>query len=119
MLYFYWGQELHAVRSGRWKLHLPHPYQSLEAAGADGAPGKYVGKEIDLSLFDLVADPGETKNVAAANPDVVEQLMRFVENAREDLGDSLVKRTGKNVRPVGRGLIQQFNIEMLKCQIGP
>ena len=102
VLYFYWGQELHAVRSGRWKLHLPHPYQSLEAAGADGAPGKYVRKEIELSLFDLVADPGETTNVAAANPTVVEDLMRFVEKAREDLGDTLVKRTGKNVRPVGR-----------------
>jgi arylsulfatase A len=103
VLYFYWGQELHAVRSGRWKLHLPHPYQSLEAAGADGAPGKYVRKEIELSLFDLTADPGEKTNVAAANPEVVEQLMRFVENARADLGDSLVKRTGKNIRPVGRG----------------
>ena len=102
VLYFYWGQELHAVRSGRWKLHLPHPYQSLEAAGADGAPGKYVRKEIELSLFDLVADPAEMTNVAGANPQVVEGLMRFVENAREDLGDTLVKRTGKNVRPVGR-----------------
>jgi arylsulfatase A-like enzyme len=102
VLYFYWGQELHAVRSGRWKLHLPHPYQSLDAAGADGAPGKYVRKEIELSLFDLVADPGETTNVAAANGKVVEDLMRFVEKAREDLGDSLTKRTGKNVRPVGK-----------------
>jgi arylsulfatase A len=102
VLYFYWGQELHAVRSGRWKLHLPHPYQSLEAAGADGAPGKYVRKEIELSLFDLVADPGETTNVAAANAKVVEDLMRFVEKAREDLGDSLIKRAGKNVRPVGK-----------------
>jgi arylsulfatase A-like enzyme len=102
VLYFYWGQELHAVRSGRWKLHLPHPYQSLDSAGNDGAPGKYVRKEIELSLFDLVADPGETTNVAAANPKVVEDLMRFVENARADLGDTLVKRTGKNVRPVGR-----------------
>ena len=90
------------MRSGRWKLHLPHPYQSLEAAGADGAPGKYVRKEIELSLFDLVADPGETTNVAAANPTVVEDLMRFVEKAREDLGDTLVKRTGKKVRPVGK-----------------
>ena len=102
VLYFYWGQELHAVRSGRWKLHLPHPYQSLEAAGADGAPGKYVRKEIELSLFDLVAAPGETTNVAAANAKVVDDLMRFVEKAREDLGDSLVKRTGKTVRPVGK-----------------
>jgi arylsulfatase A-like enzyme len=102
VLYFYWGQELHAVRSGRWKLHLPHPYQSLDSAGNDGAPGKYVRKEIELSLFDLVADPAETTNVAAANPKVVEDLMRFVENARADLGDTLVKRTGKNVRPVGK-----------------
>jgi arylsulfatase A-like enzyme len=104
VLNFYWGQELHAVRSGRWKLHLPHPYQSLEATGADGAPGKYVRKEIELSLFDLVADPGETTNVAAANGKVVEDLMRFVKKAREDLGDSLTKRTGKNVRPVGKGM---------------
>ena len=83
-------------------MHLPHPYQSLEAAGADGAPGKYVRKEIELSLFDVVDDPGGPANLAAANPKVVEDLMRFVENSREDLGDTLVKRTGKNVRPVGR-----------------
>jgi arylsulfatase A len=102
VLYFYWGQELHAVRSGKWKLHLPHPYQSLEAAGGDGVPGKYVRKEIDLSLYDLDADPAETKNVAAANPQVVAGLMLHVERAREDLGDSLVKRTGKHIRPAGR-----------------
>ena len=102
VLYFYWGQELHAVRSGKWKLHLPHPYQALEAAGADGAPGKYVRKEIELSLYDLEADAAETKNLAAANPEVVASLMQSVERAREDLGDSLVKRTGKNIRPVGR-----------------
>jgi len=102
VLYFYWGQELHAVRSGKWKLHLPHPYQSLEAAGADGAPGKYVRKDIELSLYDLEADPAETKNLAAANPDVVATVMKYVEQAREDLGDSLVKQTGKSVRPVGR-----------------
>ena len=39
-LYFYWGGELHAVRSGRWKLHLPHPYASLEAAGQRRQPGQ-------------------------------------------------------------------------------
>ena len=55
--YFYWGRELHAVRSGKWKLHVPHPYQSLEHAGRDGAPGAYVNKELALSLFDLEKDP--------------------------------------------------------------
>jgi arylsulfatase A len=101
-LYFYWGGELHAVRSGHWKLHLPHPYQSLEAADNDGRPGKYVGKEIELSLFDLQKDQGETANVAAENPDVVKKLLEYAERAREDLGDSLTQRTGRNVRSPGK-----------------
>jgi arylsulfatase A-like enzyme len=100
-LYFYWGTELHAIRSGKWKLHLPHPYQSLETAGDEGHPGKYVTKEIAQSLFDLDADVAETTNVADRNPEVVKRLLEFAERAREDLGDSLTKRTGKNVRPAG------------------
>jgi len=101
-LYFYWGSELHAIRSGKWKLHLPHPYQSLEAAGNDGQPGSYVTKQIELSLFDLDADPSESTNVAARHPAVLKELLQFAERAREDLGDSLTKRTGKNVRSSGR-----------------
>lgn len=100
-LYFYWGAELHAIRSGKWKLHLPHPYQSLESAGSDGKPGKYVTRRIELSLFDLDADIGETTNVADRHPDLVQRLLEHAERAREDLGDSLTKRTGKNVRPAG------------------
>ena len=100
--YFYWGTELHGIRSGKWKLHLPHPYQSLEAADNDGRPGKYVRKEIELSLFDLQKDQGETTNVAAGNPEVVKKLLEYAERARDDLGDSLTKRTGKNVRAPGK-----------------
>ena len=96
------ARELQAVRSGKWKLHLPHPYQALETAGADGLPGTYVRREIGLSLFDLDKDPGESTNVAGANPNIVTSLMVFVERARADLGDALTKRTGKNVRPPGR-----------------
>jgi arylsulfatase A-like enzyme len=101
-LYFYWGKELHAVRSGKWKLHLPHPYQHLEVAGGDGKPGRYAKQQIGLSLFDLEKDVGETKNVAGKNPDVVKRLLSFVERAREDLGDALTNREGKNVRAPGR-----------------
>ena len=101
-LYFYWGTELHAIRSGRWKLHLPHPYQSLARAGADGAPGQYETKRIELSLFDLDADPGESADVADRHPDIVQKMLALAERAREDLGDSLTKRTGRNVRPPGR-----------------
>src|SRR5215813_6682708 len=101
-LYFYWGRELHAVRSGKWKLHLPHPYQHLESAGGDGKPGRYVTQEQELALYDLENDVGETTNVAGKNPDVVKRLMTFVERARADLGDALVGREGRNVREPGR-----------------
>jgi arylsulfatase A-like enzyme len=101
-LLIYWGRDLQAVRSGRWKLHLPHQYQHLKEAGAEGLPGPYVTENIGLSLFDLEADPGESVNVADAHPEVVARLQEFVESAREDLGDAAVKRPGKNIRPPGR-----------------
>jgi arylsulfatase A-like enzyme len=101
-LLIYWGRDLQAVRSGRWKLHLPHQYQHLKEAGVEGSPGSYVAESIGLSLFDLDADSGESRNVADAHPEVVAQLLKFVESAREDLGDAAVKRPGKNVRPPGR-----------------
>ena len=36
--YYYAGSDLHAVRSGDWKLHFPHPF--LEVAGEPGKGGK-------------------------------------------------------------------------------
>jgi arylsulfatase A len=99
--YFYWIQELQAVRSGKWKLHLPHEYRTAPQRGADGVVGTQGTERIELSLFDLEADIGESKNVAAENPDVVKRLLALAEKAREDLGDTGTKREGKNVRPAG------------------
>jgi arylsulfatase A-like enzyme len=100
--YFYYGTELHAIRSGKWKLHLPHPYQSLEGAGGGGIPGKYVDRHIELSLFDLETDVGEAINVAQEHPEIVKRLLEHAERAREDLGDSLTGRAGRNIRAAGR-----------------
>lgn len=101
--YFYWGRELQALRSGRWKLHFPHKYRSLAGApGSDGKPGPYQDREIGLSLFDLEADPGETTDVASRHPDIVARLTRLADAARADLGDSTTKQPGKNVRPPGQ-----------------
>jgi arylsulfatase A-like enzyme len=101
-LYFYWGRDLQAIRSGRWKLHLPHAYTSLETPGAGGQPGKYVTKRIERALFDLESDPGETTDVAAGHPDVVARLLEIAELARTDLGDAATGRRGENVRTPGR-----------------
>ncbi|MBI3861485.1 MAG: sulfatase [Planctomycetia bacterium] len=101
-LYFYWLNRLDAVRSGRWKLHLPHPYPHPEEPGGDAKPGKIVTQKIELSLFDLDADIGETTNVADKHPDVVAELQKHAEAARAELGDTATNRTGTGVREPGR-----------------
>ena len=89
-LYFYWNRQLHAVRSGKWKLHFPHEYPAMTGKkGQSGLPGAYRPARIELSLYDLEADPGESKNVAAEHPEVVQRLTGLAGRARRDLGDAL------------------------------
>lgn len=102
--FYYRSGELQAVRSGRWKLHLPHKYRTLGSAEG-GKGGKSVGYkegEVGFELFDLQNDIGETRNLAEEEPDVVGRLKKLVDKAREDLGDTLVGIKGRNVREPGR-----------------
>jgi arylsulfatase A len=70
--------------NGRWKLHLPHSYRTLEYAGNDGNPGKYRQAEIGLSLFDMEADPYEKDNVLSKFPDVAKRMQGFAEEHRRE-----------------------------------
>jgi arylsulfatase A-like enzyme len=99
---FYWGNALHAIRSGKWKLHFPHSYPQPQPPGRGGQPGQYATREIGLELFDLEADVAESRNVAAEYPEVVARLQELAAAWRDDLGDSLLQREGAHTRPVGR-----------------
>ena len=68
---------------GKWKLHLPHAYQTLKMAGKDGAPGKYEWTYIDLSLFDMENDPYETTNVLEKYPEVAKKLQGLAEDHKK------------------------------------
>jgi arylsulfatase A len=64
---------------GKWKLHLPHPYRSLEIPGENGYPGTYRMLEIDTALFDMENDPYETNNVLGEFPGIASELIRLAE----------------------------------------
>lgn len=105
--YYYENGQLQAVASGdgRWKLQLPHTYRTLSGrpGGTNGIPVKYDHvKVLSPELYDLQHDLGETRNVAAENPVIVQQLLGFAEQARADLGDTLTRRKGGGVREPGR-----------------
>ena len=101
---YYGGGQLQAVREERFKLVFPHRYRSLNGhpGGTGGLPIAYKSLQAELALYDLDEDPGETKNVINEYPEVVAKLQAAAEEAREDLGDKLTKREGKNVRAPGR-----------------
>ena len=100
-LFFYQGYQLHAVRSGRWKLHVPHHYRSIHDAvySTPTFQGAYRRDSIGLSLFDLESDIGETLNLADTHPAVVDRLLVYVDSMRNDLGDALTGSEGPNRRP--------------------
>ncbi|MEZ6138456.1 MAG: sulfatase [Pirellulaceae bacterium] len=100
--YYYWGRELHAVRSGPWKLHFPHAYRSLEGeAGSGGTPAKYVQRKCGLELYNLDSDIGESQNVADEHPQVVADLQAYADAIRKQLGDTLTQTPASEVRPAG------------------
>jgi arylsulfatase len=122
--WYYSGEELHAVREGDWKLHVPHEYLTVAAApGKGGKPSNYGNLEpqsielsgirgiasrhgyrvekLPLSLYNLRDDLGESRNVAAAHPEVVERLQKIVVEARADLGDSITGAPATHARPAG------------------
>lgn len=100
--YYYWNNELQAVRSGPWKLHFPHTYRSLKnRPGTDGLPGDYIEKNCGLELYNLESDVGEKLDVAQSHPEIVQRLQLLADGMRAQLGDSLRSQVGTGVRPAG------------------
>ena len=66
-LFYYWDSELRAIRRGRYKAHF-----ITSGAYGDGLPR--TEHPVPL-LFDLALDPGEQRNIAAAHPEIVADLV--------------------------------------------
>ena len=74
--FFYYGNQLQAVRAGKWKLHFPHGYRTMAGrpGGKGGIPTNYSQAKIGLSLFDLEKDIGETTDLKDKHPEVAARL---------------------------------------------
>jgi arylsulfatase A len=90
--YYYYGDQLQAVRAGNWKLFLPLDKKKVTLNGGT--------RPAPLVLYDLSGDPGEKNDVSGGHPEVVRRLTGLAEKARTELGD--VDRQGTGQRPAGR-----------------
>ena len=81
--FYYRDNNLRAVRSGKWKLHLTTAKVTAKGLGKDTGP----------VLFDLDSDIGEKKNVLAAHPEVAKRLGSYIETFEKELA--------QNSRPAG------------------
>jgi arylsulfatase A len=82
--YYYAQNNLEAVRVGDWKLHF-----------------RKEGQEVN-ELYNLKNDVGETADLHAQHPEIVERLSKEADKIRADIGDEATGIVGKNNRPIGR-----------------
>jgi len=68
MLFYYWDNELRAVRKDAYKAHF-----ITGGAYGEGEPRR---ERTPPLLFNLLDDPGERHDIAAAHPDIVADVMR-------------------------------------------
>ncbi|MBK7871529.1 MAG: sulfatase [Saprospiraceae bacterium] len=102
--YYYRRNHLEAVRRDDWKLVLEHTGRSYEGQlpGNEGFPGDAPENHpFPMGLYDLRRDPAERYDVKELYPDIYNELLQLAETAREDLGDEITNRKGKNVRVSG------------------
>ena len=91
--FYYYRDQLQAVRSGPWKLFVPlksfvrHPHFKVD-------------KSDKPLLFNVETDIACATNVAAQHPDVVQRLSELAASARKDLGDQGI--AGEGQRAAGK-----------------
>ena len=85
--YFYSRGQLHAVRSGNWKLFFTR--------------GKKAPKGQPEALYNLARDIGETTNVLGDHVGVAMRLAKLADGMRADLGDDLTGANGSGNREPG------------------
>ena len=75
-LFYYRGYELMAVRHGPWKMHL-------KTQTGYGQPKAEVHNP--PLLYNLEEDPGESRDLAKGNPEVIKQIQELIEEHQKEM----------------------------------
>jgi arylsulfatase A-like enzyme len=75
LMYYYFNDELWAVRKGPWKIHLKTVMPSQTAKWGDWP----VTERNPPLLFNVETDPAEKYNAAAEHPEIVAELSKLLE----------------------------------------
>jgi arylsulfatase A len=89
-LFYFYERELQGVRAGKWKLRMEHidtQAPDLARIGMGGARGETMKVRREQALFDLESDPGEERDFAAGEPEVVRRLRRLADEGLALAGD--------------------------------
>jgi arylsulfatase A-like enzyme len=93
--HYFWQTNLHAIRSGKWKLQLPHvDTQAPEPRriGHGGQRGEVMTVKRGLALYDLEQDIGETTDLSGQFPAVVRELSAKAGESRSRSADPIGRR---------------------------
>ena len=94
--FFYYNCEnLQAIRQGDWKIHLPRTAAQVPFWEKNKAFFQLTAPV----LYNLADDPGESKHLAHAHPEVVQRLLKLADSTRTELGDYMQR--GSAQRPTG------------------
>ncbi len=73
-VFLFGGQDVTGARSGPWKLQFPKQPKWMQPPLESDSP----------MLFNLIADPGETCNIADQHPEIVQRLLRTIMDFEAD-----------------------------------
>ncbi|MFP6906977.1 MAG: sulfatase [Verrucomicrobiota bacterium] len=93
--YYYNCENLQAVRLGDWKVHLPRREEQLPFWDK----AKQFRRLKQPVLYNLRDDQGESRDLAQANPELVQRALRLADAMRKELGEYMQR--GKAQRPTG------------------
>jgi arylsulfatase A len=77
-IFYYHGQEVFAIRNGKWKIH----YKTWENAYTNK---RKIVEHNPVMLFNLDIDPSEKYDISLANPDIVKSFDVILESHLENI----------------------------------